>query len=75
MALEIHPGVQNADNVDASGGYAEEQHMRSGRKAPVAFTNVVATPAKTRIGRDSLNGSLNSADIEFRLPFAQFLRV
>ncbi len=44
--------------------------MRAGGEAAIAFANVVASFAESRVGRDRLNGRLDGADVEFRLSLA-----
>jgi hypothetical protein len=70
MAVEIHPLMQNANDIDARSALPVEHHVRTGGVLGVACSDIVTTPAAARVGGDCLDSGLNLAQVDLGLAVA-----
>ena len=67
MTVVIHALVQDADDIDAVGGEAVEQHMRTAGDFEVARAYIVTGLSECRTLRYGLDALPNIAGIRLRL--------
>jgi hypothetical protein len=75
MARHVHAPVEDADDVDAGGELAVEDHVRAARVLPIAPPYGTGGPPEPRVLREQLERSLDLAQISSRLIAPQRLCV